>query len=173
MTAASLAGGLPLLWRVPLNGSVIAQPLVLGGFLQPSGHDAVLLASTSGIVTLLDAATGAVVYMVALPAYVCDCPDMPGGVWGVTGTPAANLTTGRVFVASANAVHCLLLASGAPCPGWGTSRGSAGTPLGPAVNTSVYSALTLQNNVLYVQTSGHCDTPPCAHAAAGPHTTTI
>jgi outer membrane protein assembly factor BamB len=80
-------------WRVALDGDVYASPLIV------SGH--VLVATENNTVYSLDLFSGAVVWQQHLGDPV-DAATLPCGdispVTGITGTPAADIAAGRLYV---------------------------------------------------------------------------
>jgi outer membrane protein assembly factor BamB len=80
-------------WRATVDGDVYASPLIV------SGH--VLVATENNTVFSLDLFTGAVVWQRHLgdpvDASTLPCGDI-GPVTGITGTPAVDTATGRLFV---------------------------------------------------------------------------
>ena len=80
-------------WRAAVDGDVYASPLIV------SGH--VLVATENNSVYALDVFTGTVVWQQHLgdpvDASTLPCGDI-GPVTGITGTPAADISTGRLYV---------------------------------------------------------------------------
>jgi len=92
------SGSLPLsspreAWRLTVDGDVYASPLIV------SGH--VLVATENNTVYSLDLFTGAIVWKQHLGDPV-DASTLPCGdiqpVTGITGTPAADVVAGRLYV---------------------------------------------------------------------------
>lgn len=84
-----------LAWRTELDGDVYASPLIV------NGH--VIVATENNTVYSLDVFTGSVVWKTHLgapvPASSLPCGDI-APVSGITGTPAADEASGRLFVAA-------------------------------------------------------------------------
>lgn len=80
-------------WKASVDGDVYASPLIV------QGH--VIVATENNSVYSLDLFTGAVIWMVHLgdpvSAASLPCGDI-GPVTGITGTPAVNPATGRLYV---------------------------------------------------------------------------
>jgi outer membrane protein assembly factor BamB len=80
-------------WNTPVDGDVYASPLIV------AGH--VIVATETNTVYSLDIFTGATVWKIHLGDPV-DASSLPcgniGPVTGITGTPAADPATGRVYV---------------------------------------------------------------------------
>ncbi len=80
-------------WRTPFDGDVYASPLIV------SGH--VLVATENNSIYSVDLFSGSVVWMRHLGAPV-DASSLPcgdiGPVTGITGTPAVDVTAGRLYV---------------------------------------------------------------------------
>lgn len=157
-TSASLG----LLWSKSVSGSVLAQPLVVSQYLSKSRglfDDAVIVATTHGFVYMFDASNGKQIWKKSLGS-LNDCNDMPGGIWGVTGTPLVDRGGGFIYVVNLANVHCLNLKYGTPCSKWGTSA-SLGDPSqtqSMANNLyATYGGLTLLGNTLYATMASHCD----------------
>ncbi len=87
-------------WTARLDGAVYASPLIV------AGH--VLAATENNTVYALDLFTGAVVWKIHLGAPV-DAGSLPcgdiGPVTGITGTPAADPVTGRLYVVAFLSTH--------------------------------------------------------------------
>jgi len=80
-------------WRASVDGDVYASPLIV------SGH--VLVATENNTVYSLDTFSGAVVWQRHLgdPVLASSLPcGNIGPVTGITGTPAADIATGRLYV---------------------------------------------------------------------------
>ena len=136
-------------WKSPLDGDVYASPLIV------AGH--VLAATENNTVYSLDLFTGAVLWKQHLGDPV-DAGSLPCGninpVTGITGTPAADARTGRLFVvAFLRTRHHMLF----------TLSLTDGTVLAqqdvdpPGSNPSVQQqrgALTLGQNYVYVTFGG-------------------
>lgn len=93
-------------WKTPLDGAVFASPLIV------AGH--VIAATENNTVYSLDLFTGAVVWRAHLgePVVASSLPcGNIGPVTGITGTPAADLATNRVYaVAFLRGAHHMLFA---------------------------------------------------------------
>jgi outer membrane protein assembly factor BamB len=93
-------------WRAPVDGDVYASPLIVGGH--------VIVATENNTVFSLDLFTGSVVWQKHLGDPV-DASSLPCGdirpVTGITGTPAADMASNRLFVtAFLRGAHHMLFA---------------------------------------------------------------
>ena len=149
--SAATPGALGIGWNTALDGSVYAQPLVIGGL--------VVAATENDTVYALDAATGAVRWQthVATPqqASALPCGNIAPTV-GITGTPVYDPATKRVYAVAEEAgpKHELIgldVASGAVATRTPLDLGVAGT----APNAMQQrSALALANGSVYVSFGG-------------------
>jgi hypothetical protein len=100
------------------------------------------------------AATGAVVWRAELGVTQTTCPQLPGGTFGITGSPTYDATRHAVFVAAANTLVALDVRTGAVLPGWPVAL-----PLNPA-REHVWGALAQRGATVYAVTASFCDRPP-------------
>jgi outer membrane protein assembly factor BamB len=102
----------------------------------------------------IDANTGQTIWSQQLGTVSTACMDLPGGVFGITGTATIDRSTNRVYVADGHdLVHALDLQTGTESAGWPVT-------IDNKFNTNhVYGALTLNpaNGLLYVSTGSFCD----------------
>jgi outer membrane protein assembly factor BamB len=150
----SLARKLGLLWSTTLDGKVTAQPLYAKGVQVAGGtHDVVVAASSGNSVYALDATSGAVLWRRNFGTQSGNCA-IPGG-YGVTGAPAIDKGTGRVYTVSNDGrLHALSLADG--------------SDVLPAIQlialpdtNKVWGGVNIVGSQLYIGTaSDGCDTAP-------------
>jgi outer membrane protein assembly factor BamB len=155
------AGRLRLLWRTPLGAATITSPVFAG--LVPRGGrrlPVVYVGTEQGGLFAVDAADGGVLWRRRLGSVQTTCYDMPGDVFGISGTPVIDRSSGRIYVAASNgttsqvAVHALDLSTGAEAPGWPVVVSTD-----PAHN-HVWGALTLSGGTLFAVTASLCDQIP-------------
>ncbi len=144
------------LWKYPVGNVIDAQAVLATGIATASGtHDLVMVGSESGTFAALDATSGQLVWSQTLGSRTTSCGDLPGGVFGTTGSAAFDRAALRVYVADGNnTVWALNVATGQPV--W-----HAALPVGSAQN-HVYSGVAFNpsNGTLYVSTASYCDTSP-------------
>ena len=136
-------------WRTSVDGDVYASPLII------AGH--VIVATENNTVYSLDVFTGAVVWKVHLGDPV-DASSLPCGnirpVTGITGTPAADPATGRLFVVAFlrgqhHMLYSLSLVDGST--GWQRDIDPSGSS--PAVQQE-RGALAIGSGFVYVPLGG-------------------
>ncbi|HEV3229942.1 MAG TPA: PQQ-binding-like beta-propeller repeat protein [Solirubrobacteraceae bacterium] len=146
-------GSLAPLWSADLGGASNTQPLVASGVQTPGGrHDLVLAGSETGLLSAVDSRTGAVVWRRELGHTHTSCPDLPGGVYGVTSTPVIDAAAGVVYVAGGDdRLYALDLGTGATRRGWPVGIGARRR------TDHVWGALALSGGLLYAATASYCD----------------
>jgi outer membrane protein assembly factor BamB len=152
--------GLQRAWQVDLGGASITQPLVVADLPLPVGPRTVVFVGTEhgDVEAVRD--SGAVQWHVHLGSAQTDCLQMPGGVFGVGGTPVFDPATGRLYVAVNDdtsgevLLHALDAATGEPVPGWPVPIGA------DAAHEHVWGALTLFEGRVYYTIAGMCDHEP-------------
>jgi outer membrane protein assembly factor BamB len=136
-------------WKIPLDGDVYASPLVV------AGH--VLAATENNTVYSLDLFTGSLVWKQHLGDPV-DANSLPCGnitpVTGITGTPAADARTGRLYVVAFLRTRHHMLFTLSLTDGTVLSQQDVDPPgSNPAVQQQ-RGALTLGQNFAYVTFGG-------------------
>ena len=136
-------------WRAPVDGSVYASPLIVGG--------RVIVATENNTVYSLDLATGALVWRAHLGQPV-NAGSLPCGdiepVTGITGTPAADPVSGQLFVVAFLAgyhhvLFTLRLADGAVVRQQGVDPAGSASPV-----QQERGALALGSGYVYVPLGG-------------------
>lgn len=154
----SNAGSLTERWSRDLGSAIDAQPIYAAAVtIGTVKHDVVYVGTEGGEFYALDAGSGDVLWTRSLGSTTSSCDDLPGGVFGITGTATFDRATKRVYVADGqDMVHALDMGTGAEAPGWPVTITSA------VSQEHIYSALTYNpaNGLLYVQTAGYCDIAP-------------
>jgi hypothetical protein len=181
------AASFGLLRRLPVDGKVDAQPLVLSNFTIGGVVHAnvVFVATEHDSVYAFDAdAGGTPLWQVSLVAAGETSSDARGcdqvvPEIGITSTPVIDRAAGKIFLVAMSKdggghyhqrVHALSLTTGAELSGSPvevsasvTATGSPDTPTGQVIfDPSQYkerSALLLANGVLYTSYASHCDGP--------------
>lgn len=145
-------------WVRDLGSAIDAQPLYAAGVkIGAVKHDVVYVGTEGGAFYALDAGNGDVLWTRSLGSTTSGCDDLPGGVFGITGTATFDRAKNRVYVADGqDVVHALDMGTGAEAPGWPVTVTSA------VSEEHIYSALTYNpaNGLLYAQTAGYCDVAP-------------
>ncbi len=158
--------GLHQLWQFPMNGPILAQPLLASGIPVDDGTgsgntipiDLVYVADMTGLVAAFDAGGGGMVWGNQLPALPTGCTDFPTGMVGFIGTPAIDKANNRMWVVAADGtLWALALDTGDPLPGYPQQIIDPANQNGATIN---YGGLTYYNGSLYVPMAGQCDIPP-------------
>jgi outer membrane protein assembly factor BamB len=157
LSTGSVAG-LRLQWSRNLGAAIDAQPLFAASVtIDGSQHDVLYVGTEAGVMEAIDAQSGSVLWQKALGAYANGCFDLENGQYGITGTPAYDRTTGRIYVADGqDKLHALDMTSGREIAGWPV------TITANVTQEHVYGALTFNpaNHLLYVETASYCDETP-------------
>jgi outer membrane protein assembly factor BamB len=148
------AGGVPppgtlsVAWHRPLDGAVYAQPLVVGG--------RVVAATENGTVYALNAATGSPIWHrhIANPVTSSDLPCGNISPLGITGTPAYDPATGRVFAVAETSGGEHVLAGISLATGQIEVQREIEPPRGDKLATQQRTALTLYGGRVYVGFGG-------------------
>ncbi len=146
-------GSLTLRWSFNTGGELVAQPVYAAGVTVGAQKlDLVIVGTEAGDVIAVNAATGTQVWRrnIGLSVHLC-------ARRGITGTPALERATNRVYaVAGDGKVYALNLSTGAIVPGWPVATWTSTT-----LDEYVYSAVTLANGQVYVAVASQCgDRPP-------------
>ena len=115
LTTSSVSG-LRNLWKSAIDGASITQPLVVTGLTIGGVTTDVVYVATegSGTVFAFNAASGTQLWKRVLGfVTVSSCTDVPGGKWGVGGTPVADTVAGVLYVVALGRLHSLSLTTGA------------------------------------------------------------
>jgi outer membrane protein assembly factor BamB len=141
-------------WTYEVGAWVISQAVFASGVEVPGRGtvDVVYVGNENGVLFALDArdplpeGADRLVWSKQLGAGVCN-----SGINGVTGSPAIDRATNRIYAASGdNQVYALDLATGELADGWPV-------PVTDNIDLEhIYSALTLANGLLYANTAGAC-----------------
>src|SRR5277367_3292422 len=147
------ASGLHLLWSTNLGGAVNAQPLVIHDLLIDGvPTETVIAASTNGLITAFQAATGKLIWSDQEQVQKTNCGFYPNAVFGVPDTPVYDRQDNALlFVDGAGLLYEVDAATGANKPGW---------PIQLVANPGleyVRSGLNLFNRTVYIGISSYCD----------------
>jgi outer membrane protein assembly factor BamB len=161
-TRPSLAnvGSLDPMWRVDLGGRTITSPVVGTGIVVRGRARTMIYVGTERGDLFGISASRHVEWRRNLGSAETGCPSMPGGVFGVGGTPVLDQAASRLYVAVNDGasghvfVYALNPATGKTIPGWPVPVSD--DPL----HDHVWGALTLFAGRLYVATAGMCDRAP-------------
>jgi hypothetical protein len=151
LTAAT-AGKLRLAWSRPIGGTGASQPLSITDPV--SGTRLYVVASESGRVSAFGAGDGRTVWTRELGAISTACSQLPGGQFGITGTPVYDPTSHVLYVEAVDQVFALDVHTGGIFPGW---------PLKLPIDRfyePVWGALALRGTSLYIATASYCDRKP-------------
>jgi hypothetical protein len=180
LTPATVASAnFGLIATLTVDGNVLAQPLLVAGFVMPdkSTHDVLIVVTGNDTVYAFDAQTYGVLWQVSLGTQQStadvQCDDIQGG-YGISGTPvivrtAANKATIYLVSATENTpfnfvsqLHALNLATGADAMPPATIAPSAtlsdGTPLSfdPQRQWN-RPGLAYNKGSIYIGIGSHCD----------------
>ena len=152
----STVGGLHLLWSFDLGGVTIMQPvLATGVIVHGSPKDLVYMGAEHGDLYAIDVASGTMVWHRNLGSQQTSCGDMPGGVFGVSGSPFLDRANNRMFVVGGDGkMYALDLSTGGRLPGWPLAITSD-----PA-HEHTYGAVNVNNGVAYAVVASYCDFTP-------------
>ena len=176
LTTANVASSFGLVNTLSVDGGVLAQPLYIANYTLPSQgtHNILVVATENASVYEFDADTGAQLNKVSLGIAASSgdigCGDIQP-VYGVTSTPAIDLTTNTIYVVDTNepaqgtfavTLHALDIAT--------LADKSTPVNLSPSVVLSNGNKVNFQpqyqysrtslvwaNNSLYVGIGSHCD----------------
>src|SRR4051812_23348528 len=117
---ASTVAGLQMHWSFDLGAVTVMQPVLAAGVIVGGlPKDLIYIGSEHGDLYAIDAITGALVWTRNLGSQLTGCPDMPGNIFGVSGSPFIDHLNGRMFVVGGDGnMYALDLATGAIRPGW-------------------------------------------------------
>ncbi len=148
--------GLHQLWTYDMGTVTIAQPAFASGVVVGTQTlDVVYQGSEHGHLVALNAADGSVIWDDDLGAVNTICTDIPDTIFGVSGTPAIDRSTNRLYETGGNGkVYAIDLSTGAIASGWPVAVTND-----PA-HEHVYGALTMAAGNLYVATASYCDITP-------------
>ena len=151
-----LVGRLHQRWTARLDGVSNTSPLVASQ-VQVGGrsHTVTYVGSDHGTLYAIDAGSGTVLWSRFLGRQQTQCSDLPGGVFGITGTPVIDEGTQTIYaVGGSGKLYALNLATGSTVPGYPLRL------LDDPGQEHVWGALTLLGNRLYAGTASYCDFRP-------------
>ena len=152
----STVPGLHELWSFDLGGVTIMQPvLATGVIVDGSPKDLVYMGAEHGDLYAIDVALGTMVWQRNLGSQHTSCHDMPGGVFGVSGSPFLDRTNNRMFVVGGDGnMYALDLSTGATLSGWPVA-----VTTDPA-HEHTYGAININNGIAYAEIASYCDLTP-------------
>ncbi len=140
-------------WSAPLGASLDAAPVVANVDIRGTKTDVAYLGTEAGAFYAIKVSDGSVVWSKQFPNNARSCNGSPPGhTSGIVGSAA--IDNDRVYFAIDDKVHSLDLVTGQEKPGWPVTF----TP--DATLDFVWSALTIWNGRLYVETSPRCEGLP-------------
>lgn len=158
--SASNVASLKLSWSVDLGSAITDQPVIATNVpINGTPTTVAYIGTEAGQFYALNADTGATItpgWPKSLGTVATGCLDLPGGTFGITGTPTYDRTTNRIYVADGkDQVHALNMSTGAEVSGWPVTVANTFT------SDHIYGALTFNpsNGLLYVETASFCDNP--------------
>jgi hypothetical protein len=147
---ANNAANLRLAWSRKLDSNSNAQPL----YIRDARGGEYISATADGTLTAYAATNGALRWKAALGSQKFHCQQLPGGIFGITGTPVYERSTQTIYAASHGVLFAINAVTGAPQPGWPLTL-----PMDPT-HEHVWGALTIHGKALYVGTAAFCDIQP-------------
>ncbi|TAM58814.1 hypothetical protein EPN52_09195 [bacterium] len=161
LTQASVAQ-LHLSWQFVLSGAADDQPVVAGNVQNVAAGpaDVLFVGDERSAFFALNAATGALLWKKQLNSQsVPTCSDMPGGIFGISGSAVIERATNRVYVADGTGqLYAFDMGTGTVAAGWP----AGGVAMLPDQNEHIYGALTLDqaDHRIYAAFGSHCDISP-------------
>lgn len=153
--SAANVSSLHQVWTANLGAAIDAEPVIATNVPINGTPATVLYVGTEGgMFYAIDANSGQTLWSRQLGTVPTACMDLPGGVFGITGTATFDKSANRVYVADAkDDVHALNMQTGAEYAGWPVNVDNKSN------SNHVYGALTLNpaNGLLYVETGSFCD----------------
>jgi len=176
-----------LLMKLPVDGKVDAQALVVSGYtINGASHNVLLVATENDSVYAFDADSGVILWQVSLLGTGETASDdrncgQVSPLIGVTATPVIDRAAGTVFLVAMSKntasgtyyqrLHALNLATGAEqansptlisasVPATGSPMAVGGQVVFDAAQYKERSALLLANGTLYLSWASHCDYTP-------------
>jgi outer membrane protein assembly factor BamB len=150
--------GLKPHWQVRMASPVIVQPSLVRQVATPSGtFDLLIVTESGGAVTALDAATGNVIWSVAIPPTQLGCMGA-SKLMGIGEPATIDVAAGIAYVVDAGGkLHALSVANGTEQAGYPVEIIDPGNL---AASTWVhYASPTLVGTNLYVGTAAFCESP--------------
>jgi outer membrane protein assembly factor BamB len=149
------ADKLKLAWSRPLGGVGAAQPLYLRKIaIKGKQRDIYVATSESGLVSAFDALTGKVLWTHEVGSVDTGCLQMPKGIFGVTGTPVYDPTSGYIYLAATSQLWAIDAKTGEARQGWPVAM-----PM-DQYHEHVWGALALGNGHVYFGIASYCDRRP-------------
>jgi outer membrane protein assembly factor BamB len=150
-------------WFFQTGGANVAQALYASGVMVGGvARDIVYQAAESGKLFAIDAHTGAQIWVRSFGTRITDCENMTGGKFGISGTPAFDRGTNRIYVVpNTGNLYALSMSTGSTISGWPITMTSD-----PA-HENVWGAITVKTNggstpngTVYVPMASECNRHP-------------
>ncbi|PYJ80039.1 MAG: hypothetical protein DME69_02475, partial [Verrucomicrobia bacterium] len=152
----STVAGLHELWNFDLGAVTVMQPVLAAGVIvNGSRKDLVYMGAEHGDLYAIDVASGTMVWHRNLGSQQTSCDDMPGGIFGVSGSPFLDRANNRMFVVGGNGkMYALDLSTGDTLSGWPVA-----VTTDPA-HEHTYGGININNGIAYAEIASYCDIPP-------------
>src|SRR5207249_11971334 len=99
----STVGRLHLLWSFDLGAVTVMQPVLAAGVIvNGSRKELVYMGAEHGDLYAIDVVSGTMVWHRNLGSQQTRCGDVPGGIFGVSGSPFLDRANNRMFVVGGN-----------------------------------------------------------------------
>ena len=155
LTPATVAG-LHKLWSFNLGAVTIMQPVLAEHVMvNSSPQDLVFIGSEHGDFYALNAESGALVWQRNLGSQQTACGDIPGNIFGVSGSPSIDRAGNLLYVVGGDGkMYALDLSTGATLPQWPVTITSD-----PA-HEHTYGGVNVTGRYAYAELASYCDITP-------------
>ena len=152
----STVGGLHMLWSFDLGAVTIMQPVLAAGVIvNGSRKDLVYMGAEHGDLYAIDVTSGTMVWHRNLGSQQTRCGDVPGGIFGVSGSPFLDRANNRMFVVGGDGnMYALDLSTGDTLSGWPVAVTS------DPGHEHTYGAVNVNNGIAYAEIASYCDFTP-------------
>ncbi len=152
----STVAGLHQLWSFDLGAVTIMQPvLATDVIVNGSPKELVYIGAEHGDLYAIDVASGTMVWHRNLGSQQTGCGDMPGGIFGVSGSPFLDRAHNRMFVVGGDGnMYALDLSTGDTLSGWPVAVTTDPT------HEHTYGAVNINNGIAYAEIASYCDFTP-------------
>jgi hypothetical protein len=143
-------------WTYSMAAVINTSPVEASGVATAAGsQNVVYVGDEHGNVAALNAQTGALIWTENIGATTTTCNMTPDDIFGVTGAPAIDRVTNRIYAAGGNGkLYAMDLGTGAIASGWPVTLTTI-----PATE-QVWGALTVFGTDVYAEIGGICDIKP-------------
>jgi outer membrane protein assembly factor BamB len=153
---AATVGSIKQKWAYTMSAVVSTSAVEASGVTTALGtQDLVFVGDEHGKFVALNAETGAKVWARNLGSVTTTCNDTPDFIFGITGSPAIDRSTNRIYVVGGNGnLYALNLGTGSLAAGWPVSLTA------DPIHEHVWGAITASGGKVYAEIGGLCDITP-------------